>query len=76
MICSSMCLISNSSGAGERSLSGMTSGWLTDYHVQRNSGCTESVCARPSHTAARPGAKIINVFRAWIGAQLTICAQK
>ena len=24
----------------------------------------------------RPGAKIINVFRAWIGAQLTICAQK
>ena len=23
-----------------------------------------------------PGAKIINVFRAWIGAQLTICAQK
>ena len=22
------------------------------------------------------GAKIINVFRAWIGAQLTICAQK
>ena len=24
----------------------------------------------------RTGAKIINVFRAWIGAQLTICAQK
>ena len=24
----------------------------------------------------RPGAKILNVFRAWIGAQLTICAQK
>ena len=23
-----------------------------------------------------PGAKIVNVFRAWIGAQLTICAQK
>ena len=23
-----------------------------------------------------PGANIINVFRAWIGAQLTICAQK
>ena len=23
-----------------------------------------------------PRAKIINVFRAWIGAQLTICAQK
>ena len=29
MICSSMCLTSNSSGAGERSFSGMTSGWLT-----------------------------------------------
>ena len=29
MICSSMCLTSNSSGAGERSFFGMTSGWLT-----------------------------------------------
>ena len=29
MICSSMCLTSNSSGAGERIFSGMTSRWLT-----------------------------------------------
>ena len=29
MICSFMCLTSNSSGAGERSFSGMTSGWFT-----------------------------------------------
>ena len=27
-------------------------------------------------TAMRPGAKTINVFRACLGAQLTICAQK
>ena len=29
MICSSMCLTSNSSGSGERSFSDMTSGWFT-----------------------------------------------
>ena len=29
MICSSMCLTSNSSGVGERSFSEMTSGWFT-----------------------------------------------
>ena len=29
-----------------------------------------------SGTLICPGAKIIDVFRAWIGAQLTICAQK
>ena len=29
-----------------------------DYCARLNSGCTVSVCARPSHTAARPGPSI------------------
>ena len=33
-------------------------------------------CAGGCEFDPRPGAKIINVFRAFIGAQLTICAQK
>ena len=36
----------------------VTCGPITDYRAQLNSGCTESVCARPSHTAARPGPSI------------------
>ena len=39
MICSSMCLASNSSGAGERSFSGMTSGWLITITVPWNVFC-------------------------------------
>ena len=33
-------------------------------------------CVHVCMCACTPGDKIINVFRAWIGAQLTICAQK
>ena len=42
-------------------------------HVQRRD--SDNVTRRVMELAI-PGAKIINVFRAWIGAQLTICAQK
>ena len=34
------------------------------------------ICRRSGHSSGRQGAKTINVFRACLGAQLTICAQK
>ena len=38
--------------------------------------CMTRMLAREAALVSESGAKIINVFRAWIGAQLTICAQK
>ena len=38
--------------------------------------CCVCICEVHNDTDISTRAKIINVFRAWIGAQLTICAQK
>ena len=45
--------------------------------IQQKCCCTTRVCCQLRHNMVqRPGAKTINVFRACLGAQLTICVQK
>ena len=56
-----------SSSSGSTSGSSMSPGHLSVGHTSGNSG---------RQVIRGPGAKTINVFRACLGAQLTICAQK